>query len=129
MKQQTVYIVRHAETTMNGKYCGSKNPSLSKLGKKQAYMLQKKLELMMDMNNKKIINELSKLTTVISSINENIFQIRGLLNGKAVVSETPANESRVVHKIEPAAYEKNQSEINKVKNDDKPMLAVVSHPK
>jgi len=92
----------------------------AELSNMDEYMLQKKLELMMDMNNKKIINELSKLTTVISSINENIFQIRGLLNGKAVVSETPANESRVVHKIEPAAYEKNQSEINKVKNDDKP---------
>lgn len=36
MDYQTIYLVRHAESTMKGRYCGSRNASLSRRGMKQA---------------------------------------------------------------------------------------------
>ena len=33
---QTVYLIRHAESTMSGRYCGSTNAALSKIGIQQA---------------------------------------------------------------------------------------------
>lgn len=65
------------------------------------YMLQKKLEIMIDINNKKISAELNGMRSVISKFNEELAEIKKSLNGNAqrlkepaVSLNTSANDSR-----------------------------------
>ena len=50
--------------------------NLSNGSNMEGYMLEKKFEIMIDMNNKKIANEISKLSSMISSLNEEIVSIK-----------------------------------------------------
>ena len=49
------------------------------------YMLQKKFEIMIDINNKKMTNELSKINNVLSSLNEEICRIKKQISGNSQV--------------------------------------------
>ena len=62
------------------------------------YMLQKKLEIMIDINNKKISAELNSMRSVINKFNEELAEIKKNLNGNAqrlnaVSLNTNANDS------------------------------------
>ena len=62
------------------------------------YMLQKKFEIMIDINNKKISNELSKINNVLSSLNEEICRIKKQISGnsqaiKAVADVLPSENA------------------------------------
>ena len=50
--------------------------NLSNGSNMEDYMLEKKFEIMLDMNNKKIANEISKLSSMINSLNEEIVFIK-----------------------------------------------------
>lgn len=41
MHNQTIYLIRHAESTMSGRYCGTTNARLSSRGLRQAHSLKK----------------------------------------------------------------------------------------
>jgi len=75
------------------------------------YMLQKKFEIMIDINNKKISNELSKINNVLSSLNEEICRIKKQISGNSQVvkAQSVAPEIQV---------EKNNAE--SVQNVNKP---------
>src|SRR3989338_10091470 len=49
------------------------------------YMLQKKFEIMMDINNKKIANELSKINNILSSLNDEVCRIKKQISGNSPV--------------------------------------------
>ena len=75
------------------------------------YMLQKKFEIMIDINNKKMTNELSKINNVLSSLNEEICRIKKQISGNSQVvkAQSVAPEIQV---------EKNNAE--SVQNVNKP---------
>ena len=56
------------------------------------FMLQKKLDIMFEMNNKKIANEINKLSSMISQLNGEIASIRKEM-GKANPAELRQNQS------------------------------------
>ena len=47
------------------------------------YLLQKKLEIMLDINNKKIAAELNSMRSIIHKLNEELAEIKKSLNGNA----------------------------------------------
>ena len=70
----------------------AKSPNL------EDYLLQKKLEIMIDINNKKISAELNSMRSVINKFNEELAEIKKNLNGNAqrlnaVSLNTNANDS------------------------------------
>ncbi|MBI2208122.1 hypothetical protein HYU50_01360 [Candidatus Woesearchaeota archaeon] len=77
------------------------------------YMLEKKFEIMLDMNNKKIANEISKLSSMISKLNDEIASIKKEL-GKGIAAKAPVAE-------EPLEYGAREIPSNSVRpkpNDD-----------
>lgn len=52
----------------------------TEMGSLEDYAFQKRLELMMDMNNRKMFSELNKLNALIGSVNENVCQLVRLFN-------------------------------------------------
>ena len=77
------------------------------------YLLEKKFEIMIDMNNKKIANEISKLSSMISQLNDEISSIKREL-GKGTAAKAPVAE-------EPLEYGAREIPSNSVRpkpNDD-----------
>lgn len=57
------------------------------------YFIQKKLEIMMDMYNKKVANEFSKLNSMISKLNDEISQLKRNINNPVRAEQTKIFET------------------------------------
>lgn len=53
------------------------------------YLIQKKIEIMMDINNKKINNELKKISDMINGLNEEICEIKKHFNEGTGIQKNP----------------------------------------
>ena len=85
------------------------------------YMLEKKFEIMLDMNNKKIANEISKLSSMINSLNEEIASIKRGLSRGATAEASRQNPAKSAVADEPSEYITREIPSNSVRpksNDD-----------
>ncbi len=74
------------------------------------YLIQKKIEIMMDINNKKINSEIKKISDMVYRLNEEIGEIKRRFNG---VRSTKEQEPSVVLDN---GKEGNQEDLNRVKS-------------
>lgn len=65
------------------------------------YFMQKQIEIMIDINNKKITNELNNMKEILSKLSEEISDIKRNLNA-----------NRVIQRAEPVAIPDNNTNIN-----------------
>lgn len=85
------------------------------------YMIQKKIEIMMDMNNKKINNELSKMSSMIAKLNEEIVAIKKNFNGNDAMQRKPVEVFETRKEIDQDALSIPRNNFNTPKNEaDKP---------
>ena len=78
--------------------------NLSSGSNMEDYMLEKKFEIMLDMNNKKIANEISKLSSMINSLNEEIVFIKKELSRGNPVEAGRQNPAKAAVVGEPLGY-------------------------
>ncbi len=80
-----------------------------------SYMLQKRLEIMNDINNKKVANELAKINSMVNKLNDDICEIRKVINSmlrtdmreRTDIREYPISESN----------DKNRNNLNNKKDN------------
>ena len=75
------------------------------------YLLQKKIEIMIDINNKKIASELSNVRATIGKLNEEIGEIKKHFNDK-LRFKTEFNDNTVSNK------DNNRDSFNRTKNNE-----------
>lgn len=61
-------------------------------GNSNDYMLQKKIELMIDMNSKKLMNEIANINNAIAKLNEQIETIKKNIHDKPTVKIEPIQQ-------------------------------------